>query len=331
MNVDVSPEINILSICSGVGGLDLGLGLALPAARTVCYVEREAYCCEILASRMEDEALDDAPIWSDLATFDGHRWHGLVDGIIGGMPCQPHSVAGKRLGAGDERDLWPATARIIGEVEPSFMFLENVSGAAGYFCGRVGGELDRMGYRVAAGLFTASEVGASHKRERLFMLADRKSDHRWGISKSGSIRGAKQEEKSMLTGGYGCNVADRKLARREETGQRCNINAGVESQAGSGNVADAGGERPQGDGETWAKARAVGQCGGAEIPLFAPGPADLDAWREILEIDPTLEPAVCGVADGVADRLERLRACGNGVVALQAAWAFVCLAAALRG
>jgi len=81
----------VLSLCAGIGGIDLGLKLALPGARTVCYVENEATACEKLVARIEDGALDDAPIWSDLKTFDCKPWRGRVHCVTGGYPCQPFS------------------------------------------------------------------------------------------------------------------------------------------------------------------------------------------------------------------------------------------------
>lgn len=92
-----------LSLCAGVGGLDLGVRLAEPAARTVCYVEREAPAASILVARMEDGWLHPAPIWSDLASFDAGAWRGAVDCVVSGDPCQPNSVAGRGLGADDDR------------------------------------------------------------------------------------------------------------------------------------------------------------------------------------------------------------------------------------
>jgi DNA (cytosine-5)-methyltransferase 1 len=88
------------------------------------------------------------------------------------MTCQPFSVAGKRRGADDERNLWPETIRVIRELRPRYAFLENVPGllAHSYF-GTVLGELAEAGYDAEWGCFTAAEVGASHKRERLFVLA----------------------------------------------------------------------------------------------------------------------------------------------------------------
>lgn len=168
LNVDTRT---VLSLCAGIGGLDLGLRLANPAARAVCYVEREATAAAILAARFEDGSLDEAPIWSDLRTFDGRAWRGCVDILTAGYPCQPFSVAGQRRGEDDPRHLWPHVARIIRECEPNGVFLENVGNHLKLGFREVALELRDMGFRVEAGLFTAEEVGAPHRRERLFALA----------------------------------------------------------------------------------------------------------------------------------------------------------------
>ncbi|MAY89472.1 MAG: DNA methyltransferase [Pseudooceanicola sp.] len=165
-----------LSLCSGAGGLDLGLTIAMPGYRTVGHVERETYAAAILVARMEEAALDPAPVWDDVGNFDGRPWRGAVDIVTAGYPCQPFSVAGKRRGADDPRHLWPHVARIIGEVEPPFVFLGNVAHHLRLGFPEVASGLVGMGYRLAAGLFTAAEVGAPHKRERLFILACREHD-----------------------------------------------------------------------------------------------------------------------------------------------------------
>ena len=165
----------VISICTGAGGLDLGFRLAHPAARTICYVEREAFPVVNLVAAMEADLLDAAPVWDDLQTFDGGPWRGVVDWLIGGIPCQPHSVAGKKRGADDERNLWPDARRVIGECLPGAIFLENVPGIARYYFDTIGPELRGLGYRTEEGLFSAAEVGAPHIRERFFVLgyADR--------------------------------------------------------------------------------------------------------------------------------------------------------------
>lgn len=160
-----------LSLCAGAGGIDLGLTIACPGYRTVCYVERESYAAATLVARMEDKALDCAPVWDDVATFDGRPWRGTVDILLGGYPCQPFSVAGKRKGAQDPRHLWPHFARIIGECQPEWVFLENVANHLNLGYREVRCELESLGYGVTEGLFTAAEVGAPHKRQRLFVLA----------------------------------------------------------------------------------------------------------------------------------------------------------------
>ena len=165
--------IDVISICSGGGGLDAGLRLALPGARTVLYLEREVTAAGVLAKGIESGWLDDAPIWSDLLTLEGRAWRGLVDGVIGGFPCQPHSFAGKRLGELDERNLWPAVARLVFNTGAAFCFFENVAGILPYYHRVIRPDLQALGYEVAEGIFSAEEVGAPHLRERLFWLAYR--------------------------------------------------------------------------------------------------------------------------------------------------------------
>lgn len=169
------PTTNVLSICSGIGGLDLALRIACERVRTVCFVEREACAAATLVKLMEAKALDCAPIWDDAQSFDGKPWRGVVDIVTAGFPCQPFSTAGRQLGESDPRHLWPSIERIVGEVEAPLVFLENVPELLrlGYESVRRG--LEGMGYRVEAGLFTAREVGAGHRRQRVFILAYSKS------------------------------------------------------------------------------------------------------------------------------------------------------------
>ncbi len=135
--------VNGLALCAGVGGLELGLALANPGYRSVGYVERESYATAILVARMGEQALDPAPVWDDLTTFDGRPWRGKVDLISAGFPCQPFSAAGKQKGTDDERWLWPDIARIIREVQPGYVFLENVPGLSLKLCPR---DEERLGF-----------------------------------------------------------------------------------------------------------------------------------------------------------------------------------------
>lgn len=108
---------------------------------------------------------------TDVRTFDGRAWRGVVDTLTAGYPCQPFSKAGRRRGRDDPRHLWPHVGRIVGEAEPGIVFLENVSDHLSLGFSKVAQDLRRMDYGIAAGLFTAAEVGSSQGRERVFILA----------------------------------------------------------------------------------------------------------------------------------------------------------------
>ena len=142
-----------LSLCAGAGGLDLGLALAEPGYRAVGYVERDAFAAAVLVARMEDQTLDQAPVWDDLAGFDGRPWRCAVDLVSAGYPCQPFSVAGRRRGTDDPRHLWPHVARVISECGPVWVFLENVPNHLNLGYREVRGELEGLGYGITEGLF----------------------------------------------------------------------------------------------------------------------------------------------------------------------------------
>ena len=170
-------DVNGLALCAGIGGLELGLKLALgDTYRCVCYVEREAFSASVLVARMEDATLDRAPIWDDLSTFDGRPWRGVVDLVSAGYPCQPFSVAGNRAGEADPRHLWPHVRRIIDEVKPSLVFLENVPGHLSLGFDSVLSDLADLGLNAEWCVLGADDVGAPHRRKRLWCLAYRELD-----------------------------------------------------------------------------------------------------------------------------------------------------------
>lgn len=168
INVD---SITAISLCAGGGGFDLGMSLVLENFRTVCYVEREAFAVEYLAKAMEEKILHSAPIWTDINTFQGRRWCGTVDCILAGYPCQPFSTAGHRRGHSDSRHLWPSISRIIREVKPWMLVLENVEGHLTLGLKEVLIDLDKLGYTTATGLFSAEETHATFEGTRLYVLA----------------------------------------------------------------------------------------------------------------------------------------------------------------
>lgn len=134
-----------LALFAGAGGGILGGKLL--GWRTVCAVERDAYAAQVLAQRQNDGILAPFPIWSQIESFDGKPWRGIVDVVSGGFPCQDISVAGKGAGiTGDRSGLWSEMARIIGEVRPRFAFIENSPALVNRGLDRVLADLAEMGF-----------------------------------------------------------------------------------------------------------------------------------------------------------------------------------------
>lgn len=161
--------LTIGSLFSGIGGLELGVEHAT-GGRVVFQVERDAWCRDVLAKHWPD-----AVRYDDVCTV-----HGLprVDILCGGFPCQDVSVAGKRAGfAGERSSLWREYRRIVADVGPRFVFVENVPGLLtaddGHAFAEVLGDLAALGFDAEWDCFRASDVGAPHRRERLFLLACR--------------------------------------------------------------------------------------------------------------------------------------------------------------
>jgi len=163
-------RVNELALFAGAGGGILGGNLL--GWRTVCAVEREPYAASVLAQRQNDGVLPDFPIWDDVCTFDGRPWRGIVDVVSGGFPCQDISAAGKGAGIDGERSgLWGQMARIVGEVRPRFVFVENSPLLVGRGLVRVLADLAEMGFDARWGVVGAFDVGAPHRRERCWVVA----------------------------------------------------------------------------------------------------------------------------------------------------------------
>jgi len=297
--------MNELSLFSGYGGFSLGLRLAGLQTRTVAYVEWEKYPQEILKARIKDGYLDDAPIFADISSFRGEQFRGMVDIITAGFPCQPHSVAGLQRGANDDRNKWPDTLRVIREVGPRIVVLENVPGLASAskkrgtpaYGGTVVGELASLGYSVHWQTLGAGDVGAPHRRKRWWCIgvADSEGECSQWFKSEGSGSREPQEE----TGNRG---RDGQLA--DSTKQ------GLEGVGNNGH--QEGWQEPHGS---------VGLRSGA-IPVWPPSPSDTDGWERVIRERPDLSPALTkeaepqfrGVVDGRSRRVDELKALGNGIV-----------------
>jgi DNA (cytosine-5)-methyltransferase 1 len=184
--------ITIGSFCSGYGGLEIGVSRAFGGnTRTVFMVERETFAVANMANKIQEKRMDSALIYNDVRTFPYRKYRGCIDVAVAGIPCQPHSSAGKRKGGGDERFLFDDWLDGISEMRPSYVLIENVEGLCsskmpdGTLClGYVFRRLEDVGYQVeradktlSFGTFSAAEiVGADgrripHLRKRVFILA----------------------------------------------------------------------------------------------------------------------------------------------------------------
>ena len=169
-----------ISLCSGYEGIGLGLHRCIPNLRCVAYCEREAFAIANLVAKMESGLLDAAPVFTDVTNFPWADYAPyMAGGILSfGWPCQPVSCAGKRKATEDERWLFDIIADGISILRPGMLFAENVEGLlsarmpdGSSVFGHCIERLESLHYKVAAGIFSASEVGAPHQRKRVFILA----------------------------------------------------------------------------------------------------------------------------------------------------------------
>lgn len=338
---------------------------------------------------MQEQTLDEAPIWTNLKAFDGKPWRGKVDCITGGYPCQPFSIAGKKLGDKDPRHLWPHVKRIVEEIEPPICLFENVGGHLRLGFEQVHDGLQAMGYQVKVGLFTAEEVGAPHKRERLFILAYRSVIGRdsWWCNLGqrhlcedflGEPPQDQSQWKRRISGlsTDSTDVADSEklFGKRSEQCRNQTRQSEEEARGGSGELADpestGTGQHISGIRQGIARnnselenAECIGcgrRCDGMErrngckaetsgtlspcsevlgdtnnkglegrecsickcsdqLTTWPPSPSDYEKWEQT---PAHLKPDIHRMADGLANRLDRVRACGNGIVPLVAAYAW---------
>lgn len=303
-----------LSLFSGAGG---GLlGTCLLGWRPVGYVEWNEYCQRVIAARIRDGILPDAPIFGDVNTFnrEGYAasYQGMVDVVTGGFPCQPFSLAGKRLAADDPRNGWPATIECLRLVRPRYALLENVPGliTSGYF-GTILGDLAESGFDCRWRVLSAAEMGAPHKRDRLWVLAHARSSR---LGRPDAVQPGRNQERHHspseqsriaeqgVTVPGSEDVADAHQERR-------NGRAG-EQRPGRGRQLEDSGSEGITHAERQSLAFGQGEAGQRSQPAVTGG----DWWA--------VEPDVGRVANGVAARVDRLTALGNGQVpaVVRAAW-----------
>jgi DNA (cytosine-5)-methyltransferase 1 len=286
--------LTVGSLFSGIGGIDLGLERAGMEVRW--QVEIDEWCRRVLTKHWPD-----VPKYGDITTLTGEEL-APVDLLCGGFPCQPVSVAGRRLGDADDRWLWPEFIRVVRLVRPTWVLVENVPGlrsaASGRLFGGILADLAACGFDAEWDCIPASAVGAHHQRDRLWLVATHTAslrrqrgcaDERW--------RERQEVERSELPRGHGTygDVAHTNDAGCEE--QRWPLSVGTQlrsvERCRSTDVADADERRRHGR---------TGQFGQGRWRE----PADCGWWEP--------ESPFRGVVDGVPRRVDRLRGLGNSVV-----------------
>lgn len=325
--MDIQPGhdggLRELALFAGAGGGILGGKLL--GWQTVCAVEWDAYAAGVLVARQNDGILAPFPIWDDVQTFDGRPWRGRVDVVSGGFPCQDISCAGKGAGIDGERSgMWSHMARIIGEVRPRYAFIENSPMLVTRGLDRVLADLAALRFDAEWGTLSAADVGAPHKRDRIWILARNMGDTyddgqttteiATGAIAGGHDSAARTEQTSELARS-GQQYAE--LADTNST-QRTRLPSGAEAQKpsaridGENEVADTTSQRQQGPRQSIhasdSAAHGKRQTSDAvDVRIRAKWPP---------------EPSICRVVDGLASRVDELRAIGNGQVPRVAAAAF---------
>jgi len=326
------------SLFSGIGGLELGLEWAgLGPVAWQC--EADAACRSVLRARWPGTT-----IYNDVREVRGAEVQ-PVDIICGGFPCQDVSLAGKGAGLDGARSgLWFEYGRIVREVRPRFVVVENVAALVVRGLDRVLGDLAESGYDALWFPLRASDVGAPHRRERVFIVAWDASRVHVGPGRAPNTDGGgirELTERSRL----GARATDERDAVAVDVGADGMGNADGEGRGSSwgpgghahegrvelagrrGDLADAEGER-RGQGRT-ERAGWVGLAAPIEHGrehAWPPGPKDVDGWARYLSKHPGSEPAICRETNGIsrsyrmggvdrrASRRERLRMLGNAVV-----------------
>ncbi|WP_186252232.1 DNA cytosine methyltransferase [Burkholderia gladioli] len=304
--------MNELAIFAGAGGGILGGKLL--GWRTVCAVERDAYAAQVLAQRQNDRILEPFPIWSDVESFDGTPWRGIVDVVSGGFPCQDISGAGRGAGIDGKRSgLWFHMARIVREVRPRFVLVENSPMLTSRGLGRVLGDLAAMGFDAEWGVVSAADTGAPHLRERIWIVADA------GRRRCDRTQGREVEQPRRAEAERGSEVIPDAVRHRRR--QRADQQEPDTRSCGAPNAGDDGPQESMADadGRQFSFQRTTGRMGWISVERN-------DAFaRYYPGVDWPAEPGLGRVANGVAHRVDRVKALGNGQVPRVAATAFTLL------
>ena len=330
--------MNELALFAGAGGGILGGKLL--GWRTVCAVEWEQYPASVLCARQNDRLLPSFPIWDDVQTFDGKPWRGIVDVVSGGFPCQDISAAGKGGGIEAERSgMWKEMARIIGEVRPRYAFVENSPMLTSRGLGTVLRDLAKMGFDAEWGVLSATDVGANHKRERIWICAEQQNIFSYPLHNRNGWRKQQSksfEKKNKISNPNSIGLHEQKqFGRTEKKNNNFSNNGSSQCLANSRCKLRSKRNSAKLDSETQIRSSsAIHNQSSGEGQLRNTNSKDVEGqWNKSIGIEQELgnfgssswwkiEPNVGRVANGVVAGMDRLKAIGNGQVPLCAATAF---------
>lgn len=256
--------LKVLDLFSGIGGFSLGLERA--GLETVAFCEIDPYCQKILAKHWPK-----LKIFNDIKNLSRSDLSESVDVICGGFPCQPFSVAGRKKGEEDDRDLWPEMFRIIQEFKPTWVIGENVANFANMAFKRTKSNLESEGYEVQPFIIPACSLEGRHKRDRVWIIAHYNRENLW----------PEQESESWSKG---------ETLATDDGKKRSTTDSASERSQGQGT---SGHEVYTEENQDWKTSEFIHER--------------INQFR-------SFESGICGVANGVPNRVDRLKSLGNAVV-----------------
>jgi len=300
--------MKVLDLFSGIGGFSLGLEWA--GMSTVAFCERDPYCTTILNKHWPD-----TPVHNDVRNLDGKDYADSIDLVAGGFPCQPFSVAGNRRGSDDDRHLWPEMLRIIQEAKPRWVIGENVFGLINMALDDVQADLEREHYEVRKFVLPAVAVDAHHRRDRVFIVAYRDPTlaHSHGegqLQQEGlecEVRrwsGDSGEQVSDVADSDGKGLEVRQSIREKHAPQLSpSERSGSERREDVAHTNGARGEVGVSGQESWQEGHAGESHHQGDQQLRRSPRGEWPA-----------EPRVGRVANGIPNRVDRIKGLGNAVV-----------------
>jgi len=322
-------DVTIGSLCSGIGGLELGIERAVPGSRVIWQVERDPFCRRVLAKhwpgacRDVDDLQRAERLWATCRgdTFTTGRL-APCDVLCAGFPCQDLSVAGKGAGLDGARSgLFWDVLRIVRAIRPRVVVLENVAALVTRGLDVVLGALASCGYDAVWDCIPAAAIGAPHRRDRVFVVAWRVSDADCKSLRFKPERARATDKRNAELAHVGGHLANAAGERAQADHAHCGTTGAAISRCSG----DSGtrGTLAHSDAGRCGSERSACLCGqeteerhdanGCDLPQWPPAPGDLHAWRAV---PVETQPAVCRVAYGVPAGMDaaRLRALGNAVV-----------------